>query len=634
MAEVYFAIPGDLATLTGGYGYDRRVLALLPERGLDVRYLQLPGSYPFASVPELGEAGYKLRNTPEDAVLLIDGLAYRGADRLVLKDIDRRIVALVHHPSALEAGLSDRRRRALHYSEQTALARASHVIVTSATTAGILVADYDVPSGKITVAEPGTDPAPRAVGSGRRRPDARRRHDFPAKGISRAGGGARSLPSRGLASAPSSARSTARLRRPLPLTALVKARGLGDRIAFDGRTRATPRSRRRSASADVFVMPSLFEGYGMVLGEAMARGLPIVCTTGGAAAQTVPDQAALKVPPGDASALREAITRVLADAGLRARLSDASWSAGQTLPRWEQTADRIADGSPSGDEWSIGMSGFSAEWLALREPADHRARNPGLLGAVARHFGDRDDVRCGRSRLRSRVEPARHGGSASRAAELAAGRLRSAPPRCRPRAACRLGSRSEVLENGISLALGHRHLEITFIEADLSKGLDLLLDPAPDLITAAALFDLVSPEWITQFAASLANRRVPLYTALTYDGVENWSPPHEMDQAVFAAFHVHQATDKGFGASAGPQATELLVRAFESHGYTVRTARSPWRLGPADRALMNELAAGIASAAAETGRISPAQAQVWLDARRQAAAAEIGHLDLLALPPG
>ena len=112
MAEVYFAIPGDLATPTGGYGYDRRVLALLPGRGVDVRYLQLPGSYPFASVPELGEAGYKLRNTPDDAVLFIDGLAYGALTDLVLKDIDRRIVALVHHPLALESGLSDRRRRA------------------------------------------------------------------------------------------------------------------------------------------------------------------------------------------------------------------------------------------------------------------------------------------------------------------------------------------------------------------------------------------------------------------------------------------------------------------------------------------------------------------------------------------
>jgi glycosyltransferase involved in cell wall biosynthesis len=97
------------------------------------------------------------------------------------------------------------------------------------------------------------------------------------------------------------------------------------------------------ASADLFAMPSLYEGYGMVLAEAMARGLPIVCTTGGAAAQTAPDAAALKVPPGDVEALSAAIGRLLRDATLRAHMADASWAAGQKLPRWEQTAQIIAD---------------------------------------------------------------------------------------------------------------------------------------------------------------------------------------------------------------------------------------------------------------------------------------------------
>ena len=280
------------------------------------------------------------------------------------------------------------------------------------------------------------------------------------------------------------------------------------------------------------------------------------------------------------------------------------------------------------------MSGFSAEWLALREPADRRARNRDLLGAMASHFADREvvaivDLGCGAgSNLRAMAEmlPARQNW-----------RLVDFDPRLLDAARERLVDwvrESEILEDGLALAIGHRHLEIAFTEADLSNGIDLLLDPAPDLVTAAALFDLVSSDWINRFAASLAAHRVPLYTALTYNGVENWSPPHELDGPVLAAFNAHQATDKGFGASAGPRATEHLVRAFEAHGYTVKTAPSPWLLGPEDRSLMNDLAAGIASAAAETGQISAAQAQVWLESRRKASAAEIGHLDLLALPPG
>jgi glycosyltransferase involved in cell wall biosynthesis len=89
-------------------------------------------------------------------------------------------------------------------------------------------------------------------------------------------------------------------------------------------------------------MPSLYEGYGMALAEAMAHGLPIVSTTGGAAAETVPENAALKVPAGNEAALAAAIGRLLADPGLRARLADASFAAGQKLPRWEDTARIIA----------------------------------------------------------------------------------------------------------------------------------------------------------------------------------------------------------------------------------------------------------------------------------------------------
>ena len=103
-----------------------------------------------------------------------------------------------------------------------------------------------------------------------------------------------------------------------------------------------PQMAQAYASADVFVLPSRYEGFGMVLAEAMARGLPIVASTGGAAAQTVPDAAALKVPPGDAAALAAALARIIGDPALRARLGDASWAAGKRLQRWSRTAEIIA----------------------------------------------------------------------------------------------------------------------------------------------------------------------------------------------------------------------------------------------------------------------------------------------------
>jgi glycosyltransferase involved in cell wall biosynthesis len=96
-------------------------------------------------------------------------------------------------------------------------------------------------------------------------------------------------------------------------------------------------------SADAFVMSSLYEGYGMVLSEALAHGLPIVSTRAGAAAETVPDEAALKVEPGDIAALSQALRRVIVDTALRKRLAESSWAAGQRLPQWQDTARRIAD---------------------------------------------------------------------------------------------------------------------------------------------------------------------------------------------------------------------------------------------------------------------------------------------------
>ena len=107
------------------------------------------------------------------------------------------------------------------------------------------------------------------------------------------------------------------------------------------------------ASADIFVMPSLFEGYGMVLAEAMARGLAIVCTTGGAAAETVPDAAAVKVAPGDAAAFSAGLATVLTNRKLRRRLEAASWAAGRQLPTWNETARRIF----------IAITGLAAETI-------------------------------------------------------------------------------------------------------------------------------------------------------------------------------------------------------------------------------------------------------------------------------
>jgi glycosyltransferase involved in cell wall biosynthesis len=335
-----FAIPGDINLPTGGYMYDRRVLALLPQFGIAARHLKLPGSFPDPSEADLAETARILAGVAAGVVLIVDGLAYGAWPAELINGVHASIVALVHHPLCLEAGLPEARRRQLLGLETAALALAKRVVVTSAATARTLHADFGVEAGKTTVAEPGTDPAQRARGSagslrllsvGSIVP--RKAYDILVRALA---------PLRDRDWQLTIAGATDR--SPDALAAVhadMRATGLQDRVMLSG---AVPPERLTDmyASADVFLLPSLYEGYGMVLAEAMARGLPIVCTTGGAAAETVPDAAAIKVPPGDESALTDAICRLLDEPDLRRRLGDASWAAGQKLPRWEDTARTIA----------------------------------------------------------------------------------------------------------------------------------------------------------------------------------------------------------------------------------------------------------------------------------------------------
>jgi glycosyltransferase involved in cell wall biosynthesis len=339
MTKVVFAIPGSLATETGGYAYDRRLLRLLPAFGLDITHLELPGSFPSPNPSDLKETERRLSATPKDSVLLIDGLAYGAMPVEMARRLERRIVALVHHPLALEAGLSEARRTELVRSETAALAVARHAVVTSPMTARILAADYGVPAPRITVAEPGTDPAPRATGTGTPMQLLSVGAVSPRKGyevLVAALAPLRDLDWR-LALVGALDRDPEAVEK---LRTAIDDAGLGQRIALAG-TVVPATLERHYASADIFVLPSLFEGYGMVLAEAMARGLPIICTTGGAAAETVPDAAAIKVAPGDVEALGAALVRVMSNRKLRKRLEAASWEAGRNLPTWTETARRV-----------------------------------------------------------------------------------------------------------------------------------------------------------------------------------------------------------------------------------------------------------------------------------------------------
>ena len=341
MIPCAFVIPGDIDLPTGGYAYDRRVLARLPACGVEVGHVTLPGSFPAPTANDLRATETTLAALPAHTTLLIDGLAFGAMPGDLVSRIRQPILALCHHPLALEAGLSEARQRELHASEVTALAHARHVIVTSSTTARTLVTDFGVPPDKVTVAEPGTERAARAAGTGAPLHLLAVGSVVPRKGydVLVAALGLVAHQDWRLTIAGSDDRSPETTQS---LHQKIAQSGLASRIRLTGAASQADLD-QLYASADIFLMPSLFEGYGMVLTEAMARGLPIVCTTGGAAAETVPDAAALKVPPGDAAAFGAALVTLIDDAARRARMSDAAWVAAQMLPTWDDTARIIAD---------------------------------------------------------------------------------------------------------------------------------------------------------------------------------------------------------------------------------------------------------------------------------------------------
>jgi SAM-dependent methyltransferase len=276
------------------------------------------------------------------------------------------------------------------------------------------------------------------------------------------------------------------------------------------------------------------------------------------------------------------------------------------------------------------MSGFDARWLDLREPVDHRSRSEELARALAGHCSDRAvavlDLGCGTgSNLRA---------TAPLLGAVQHWTLVDHDPDLLQAAIQRLSSWADTAEcRGAELALskGGKQILVRLRSADLARDLDAVLATEADLVTASALFDLASADFIAEVAAAVARSRAAFYTVLTYNGVQRWTPKHAADPAMAAAFRRHQEGDKGFGAAAGPMAPALLAAAFDAAGYQVSEGDSGWRLEAGDEALIAELAAGFSAAVRETGLVPDATIAEWQAAARTGAL--VGHTDTLALPP-
>jgi glycosyltransferase involved in cell wall biosynthesis len=337
-----FAVPGDLATPTGGYAYDRRLIAELAKLGWQADVLDLGDGFPWPSDETRTNAWVKLSDVPAGRLVVIDGLAYGVLPEAVLQlRAENPLVPLVHHPLALESGLTAQQANILLSCERAALMAARLVIVTSKATARTLIADYAVAADRIVVARPGNDARPPAQAS--------------TDGIVRLLSVGAIVPRKGfdvliaalatLADLPwrltvagdrgRDAQAAARL------NADIARHRLGERVEVLGAV-APKKLDQLYAEADLFVLASRFEGYGMAYSEATAHGVPVVGTNAGAIPDTVPAGAGVLVAPDDAGELARVLRRLIENPAERRSLADGARKAAVQLPAWPDTAAIVA----------------------------------------------------------------------------------------------------------------------------------------------------------------------------------------------------------------------------------------------------------------------------------------------------
>jgi glycosyltransferase involved in cell wall biosynthesis len=341
MRSVVLVVPGRLDNPTGGYQYDRRMSEGLCQHGWSVDVRELDESFPYPSSKALDHAAEVLADLPHGTRLLVDGLALGAMPEIIEHEAARlRIAALVHLPLGADVGIDRNTAARLEAAERRALAAAALIIVTGKATLPML-AKYGLAPSRIIVVEPGTMPAALSRGSGGKPLELLsvatlnpiKGHEILIEALS-------SVPRNcwHLTCAGSVTRHPETADR---VRAAIRRLHLEDRITLAGELDAAELDGYYDR-ADVFVLATLQETYGMAVAEALARGLPVVSTTTGAIADLVGDDAGLLVPPGDTRALAGALARIVSDDSLRARLAAGARRVRERLPTWERAAAEMA----------------------------------------------------------------------------------------------------------------------------------------------------------------------------------------------------------------------------------------------------------------------------------------------------
>ncbi|WP_304526121.1 glycosyltransferase family 4 protein [Halomonas sp. I5-271120] len=340
-------VAGDPDQLTGSYVYDARIAEALRERGWEVVVEGLAGRFPTPDQQATESLERALTRQPEGARVVLDAMVMAGLPEVVARHANLlELTALMHHPLADETGLSDIQRESFRVSETLALRAVHRVIATSTFTAERL-ADFGVLKSRLHVVEPGVTPVPLANSVDRcvdgTEParllcvaslTPRKGYEVLIEALSELSdlnwqcdciGGLELDPD-----------------HASRVEAMIEAKGLGELVYLLG-TRSPEALSSYYADADLFVLPSYYEGYGMVVTEALARGLPVITTTGGALRHTLPEGAGMAVEPGDAKALATALRRWFEDGELRAQLRKGAVEARRQQQDWHNAAQAFAE---------------------------------------------------------------------------------------------------------------------------------------------------------------------------------------------------------------------------------------------------------------------------------------------------
>ena len=341
MRPIVLVVPGHLGERTGGYLYDRRIAEGLRRLGWAVDVLELDASFPYPTPAALEQAPNALAAVAAGTIAIVDSLALGAMPNVITHEASRlHIVALVHLPLAAACGLDRDTAARFEDGERRALRAAALVIVTGRATLP-LIERYELARDRLVIVEPGTDRAPLARGSGGDQLELLSVATLnPGKGHEELLVALSSVPHRDwrLTCAGSVTRHPQTADR---VRTTIARLGLEDRVSLAGDLEG-PALEACYDRSDVFVLATRQETYGMAVAEALAHGLPVVATMTGAIPELVGSSAGLLVPVGDTRALVEALSRVLADAGLRARLAQGARRMREQLPTWEEASGRFA----------------------------------------------------------------------------------------------------------------------------------------------------------------------------------------------------------------------------------------------------------------------------------------------------